>query len=819
MSNEEYIQHKYIKPKSIEARLYQQTIFAKTLKGNTLVVLPTGLGKTIILALLTAKRMEQYPDSFILIIAPTKPLVEQHLKTFQKVFNIIEDEIVMLTGSVLPEKRIKIWKQAQIIIATPQVVENDLLAKRLDLKRCSLLGVDEAHRSVGDYAYVYVAKQYMRKATNPLILGITASPGSEQEKINEVCKNLSIKHVETRIESSTDVKPYVQKTDVDWIHLKLPEKFLRIKTLLERSLSSKLKELKRLGWLQSSSVNVRRKDLLSLPPQITKQFDKTENVTELYLALGLVGSSIRLTHALELLETQGISSLIKYFEKMHKEAKSSKATRNLISLLSEDSLIVSYDNAKQILEDGFEHPKIPELTKIVSKMVRDSPDSRILVFTQYRNSAKKLADILNDLDNVKASRFVGQASKAGDKGFSQKKQLEVMQQFRDGLFNCLVATSVGEEGLDVSECDLVVFYDCVPSAIRNIQRRGRTGRQRAGRVVVLITKGTRDEGYFWAARHKERQMKRNLRELEKYGKQAIDTQQRSMEDFFAAATSDSEIEEDKVSEDTPFDELAILSDEGLSKLEEEIESDEQQSVPQLTDSEHDSIDKFFAVDDDSVKSDRIKIIIDSREGKSGIAKELSQLDVEIDLQQITVGDYILSSRVGVERKDVADFSQSIIDGRLFPQLIALKRSYPVPLLILEGETLYGHRAINPEAIRGAISTITLNFDIRIIWSRSTKDTARFLRNIAIREQRKSDRTPSIRTEKAPIETSELLEFIIAGFPNINAVLAKRILDKFGSLENFFNASVEEIQEIKGIGKKIALEIKGLLAATYKPEEQ
>lgn len=819
MSDEKYIQHKYIKPESIEARLYQQTIFAKTLKGNTLVVLPTGLGKTIILALLTAKRMEQYTDSFILLIAPTKPLVEQHLKTFQKVFNIIEDEIVMLTGSVSPEKRIKIWKQAQIIIATPQVVENDLLAKRLDLKKCSLLGVDEAHRSVGDYAYVFVAKQYMKKAANPLILGITASPGSDKEKINEVCKNLSISHVETRIESSADVKPYVQKTDVDWVHLELPEKFLRIKTLLERSLSSKLKELKRLGWLQSSSVNVRRKDLLGLPPQITKQFDKTENVTELYLALGLVGSSIRLTHALELLETQGISSLIKYFEKMHKEAKSSKATRNLISLLSEDPLIVSYDIANQILEDGFEHPKIPELTKIVSEMVRDSPESRILVFTQYRNSAKKLADILNDVDNVKASRFVGQASKAGDKGFSQKKQLEVMQQFRDGLFNCLVATSVGEEGLDVSECDLVVFYDCVPSAIRNIQRRGRTGRQRAGRVVVLITKGTRDEGYFWAARRKERQMKRNLRELEKYGKQAIDTQQRSMEDFFAAATSDGEIEEDKVSEDTPFDELAILSDEALSKLEEEIESDTSQSVPQLTDSELDSIDKFFAEDDDSAKPDRIKIIIDSREGKSGIAKELSQLDVEIDLQQITVGDYILSSRVGVERKDVADFSQSIIDGRLFPQLIALKRSYPVPLLILEGETLYGHRAINPEAIRGAISTITLNFDIRIIWSRSTKDTARFLRNIANREQRKSDRTPSIRTEKAPIETSELLEFIIAGFPNINAVLAKRILDKFGSLENFFKASVEEIQEIKGIGKKIALEIKELLAATYKTEEQ
>ncbi|MGC9780617.1 MAG: DEAD/DEAH box helicase [Candidatus Heimdallarchaeota archaeon] len=818
MSDEKYIQHRYIKPNAIEARLYQQTIFAKTLSGNTLVVLPTGLGKTIILALLTAKRMEQYPDSFILIMAPTKPLVEQHLKTFQKVFNIIEDEIVMLSGSILPEKRIKIWKQGQIIIATPQVVENDILSGKLDLRKCSLLGVDEAHRAVGDYAYVYAAKQYMKKAANPLILGITASPGSEKEKIKDVCKNLSIIHVETRMESSRDVKPYVQKTDVEWVHIELPEKFKRIKTLLERSLSYKLKELKRLGWIESSNVNIRRKDLLKLPSQITKQFDKTDNVSVVYLALGLVGSSIRLTHALELIETQGISSLLSYFEKMQKEAKSSKATKTLLSLLNEDAIVVSHDIAKQIQDEGYEHPKIPELESTVSETISESPDSRILVFTQYRNSAKNLANILNKLDNINASRFIGQASKSGDKGFSQKKQLEVMQQFRDGVFNCLVATSVGEEGLDVSECDLVVFYDCVPSAIRNIQRRGRTGRKRAGKVIVLITKGTRDEGYFWAARYKEKAMKRNLRELEKYGKKSIDTSQRTMEDFFAAASSEADVIEEDVAEvDEPFDELSILSDEALSKLEQEIEEGSPSEVTELSESEKQSIDQFFSEEFDSSKSNKVRIIIDSRESKSGIAKELSELDIEIDLQQISVGDFILSSRVGVERKDVADFSQSLIDGRLFPQLIALKRNYQIPILIIEGETLYGHRALNPSAIRGAITVITLNFDIHILWTRSTKDSARYLKSIATREQKRSDRTPVIRSEKAPIESSDLLEFIVAGFPNINAILARRILHKFGTLENFFNASVKEIQEVKGIGKKIAEEIKELIQTKYDKE--
>ncbi len=816
MVEEKYVEHKYIRPKSIEARLYQQTIFASSLSGNSLVVLPTGLGKTIILALLTARRMEQYPSSFILILAPTKPLVEQHLKTFQKVIHIIEDEIIMLSGSTAPEKRIKLWRQAQIIIATPQVVENDLLAGRVDLSNCSLLGVDEAHRAVGDYAYVYVAKQYLKKATHPLIFAITASPGSNQEKITEVCQNLSIKNVETRMDTSRDVKPYVQKTEVEWINVYLPERFKRIKTLLERSLKQKLQEIKRFGFLNSAAVTANRRDLLKLPPIITSQFDKTDNTTDLYIALGLVGSSIRLTHALELLETQGMSSFLKYMEKIHKEAKSGKASRNLISLLNEDALITSYDIAQTIASEGIEHPKIPELEKIVSEMIANSPESRLLVFTQYRNSAKKLSEILNKIKNIKASRFVGQASKADDKGFSQKKQLETMQQFRDGELNCLVATSVGEEGLDVSECDLVVFYDCVPSAIRSIQRRGRTGRKREGKVVVLITKGTRDEGYFWAARHKEKNMKRNLRELEKQAK-SFDAKQRSMEDFFAAATPEKSIVEDAVIAEE-INEVKILSDQALEKLETEVETTAKDEGDEISDAEIKAKEQLQKqIDEKEEKSQTIKIIIDTRESKSGIAKELSNLDVDIDLQQLTVADYIVSSRIGIERKDVADFSQSLIDGRLFPQLIALRKNYPLPVLIIEGETLYGHRAINPEAIRGAISSITLDYDIRIFWTRNSKDTARFLKNIAKREQIKSDKTPSIRSEKAPVVISDLQEFIVAGFPKINTTLAKRILAKFTTLENFFNASAEEIQEVKGIGKKIAQEIKDLIQEKYAPE--
>ncbi|MEA2070195.1 MAG: DEAD/DEAH box helicase [Asgard group archaeon] len=797
-----YISHKYIKPKTVEARLYQEKIFAKSLTGNTLAVLPTGLGKTIILALLAARRMEQHPRNFLLIMAPTKPLVEQHLQTFRDIMDILESEIVMLSGNVSPQKREEIWKQAQIIISTPQVVENDLLNKRLKLTNCSLLGVDEAHRAVGNYAYTFVAKEYMKQAKHPLIFGITASPGSDQEKIKEVCSNLSIQNLETRTDSDRDVKPYIHKRETEWLHVELPPKFKRIKKLLENSLSRKLKELKRLGWLASASINIKRRDLLKLPPQITKQFDKTDNNSELYLALGLVGSAIRLTHALELLETQGISSLLKYFKKMHKEAKSKKASKSLIRLLQEDALIVAHDIAKSIAEEDYEHPKIPELMNIVEETLELSPDSRILVFTQYRSSARLISKILNELDIVSASRFVGQASKAGDKGFTQKEQLKIMEQFREGSYNCLVATSVGEEGLDVSECDLVVFYDCVPSAVRNIQRRGRTGRKREGRVVVLIAKNTRDEGYFWASKYKERKMKKNLRELEKYGKHELDSKQKTMEDFFSAESPTS-------SQRTTEQQF---SDKALAEIEEEVLKQEM-AIPKPSSDEQKSIDSFPESAEEK-KDSKIQVIIDSRESQSGIAKILHELDAEIQIKQLAISDYIVSSQVGIERKDAEDFSQSIIDGRLFPQIIALKNNYLTPLLLLEGETLYGHKALNPDAVRGAISSIILDYNVAVIWSRSTRDSARFIYSLAKREQTSSAAKPMIRTEKAPVSTNEKLEYIIAGFPNINTKLAKRILKHFGSLYNFFQAKKEELMQIKGIGEKIADEILSLIKEEY-----
>src|SRR3989344_4093831 len=221
-------------------RLYQQTILGTAARHNTLVVLPTGLGKTAIAFLLTAQRLHNYPNSKILMLAPTKPLCEQHLESFREHLEIAPEKVVLFTGSVSPEKRALLWKDAQIIISTPQGLENDIINSRINLKEVSLLIFDEAHHATGEYAYVWIADQYDKNSSTARILALTASPGSDMETVKEVTTNLKIEKVEVRTEKDADVKPYVQKTHKNWIEVEFPQELKKIQVLLKDCRKSKL---------------------------------------------------------------------------------------------------------------------------------------------------------------------------------------------------------------------------------------------------------------------------------------------------------------------------------------------------------------------------------------------------------------------------------------------------------------------------------------------------------------------------------------------------------------------------------------------------
>lgn len=504
-------------------RLYQQTILGTATLHNTLVVLPTGLGKTHIAMMLAEHRIKQYPKSKVVMLAPTKPLVDQHADTFARHLPDAQSLSTVLTGKVTPEKRQKEFDRATFIFSTPQTIENDLLGGRISVEDVSLLIIDEAHRATGDYAYVYIAKQYQRQARNERVLALTASPGSNKESIQEIIDNCAIEKLEVKSYDDPDVAPYVQDIDVTYTEVELPQELKELKTIFERILAKKLAQVKQHGHINDIKVN--KTQLLGAQRALQAEIKSGQPDALVWRSISLLAEVMKAQHALELLETQGVDALTKYCEGMQKQAArgQSKAVKNLMAEPDMRHLLLK---AQALSERGFEHPKLPKLLSLVKLELAKNPKAKIIVFNQYRDQAFKIVSSLKG----KARLFVGQQKKGGT-GLSQKEQKELLKEFREGMFPILVATSVGEEGLDIPAVDLVIFFEPVPSAIRTIQRRGRTGRQETGRVNILVTKGTRDEGYRWSAHHKEKRMYRALKNLQSTIAPAPPKSQTLLDDF------------------------------------------------------------------------------------------------------------------------------------------------------------------------------------------------------------------------------------------------------------------------------------------------
>ena len=497
--------------RDLAPRLYQQTILGTAALKNTLVVLPTGLGKTAIAVMLASQRLTQYPDSKVLFLTPTKPLAEQHLATLERHLGLPQEAYALFTGAVSPAERAALWQKTRIVVGTPQGVENDVLGNKIDLTHVSLLVLDEAHHATGNYSYCFLAKQYAARARFPRILGLTASPGSDLEKIREICRNLFVEAVEVRTLQDADVAPYVQDITTDWVEVDLPEPLVEVQKLLADCLRVKLAAVQHLGYVHRLQMS--RKELLQLQAQLHGEIAQGSYDGALLHAVSLVAEALKVYHALELLETQGIAALSKYLQKLEAEARQgkSKAARNLAA----DALFKSACvRTARLVEANVEHPKLAKTAAIVQEELARDPQAKTIVFTQYRDSGVEVVKALRQLPGMRAALFVGQA-KRGETGLSQKEQKAMLDEFRAGKVNALVCTSVGEEGLDIPAVDLVLFYEPIPSAIRHIQRRGRTGRQRAGRVLVLVTKGTRDATYRWAAYHREKRMHHVLRQLKR----------------------------------------------------------------------------------------------------------------------------------------------------------------------------------------------------------------------------------------------------------------------------------------------------------------
>ena len=732
-----------IQLRNFTPRLYQQTILDSCIRKSCLVVLPTGLGKTGIALMLGIHRLNNFPDSKIILVSPTKPLNQQHVETFREHSSLSEEEVALFTGAIRASKRVELLKKARVIIGTPQTIEIDIINRRIDLSQISCFIFDECHRAVKDYSYTFLAKQYRKQAHHPLILGMTASPGSDLSSIQDVCKNLFIEEIEVRTSDDPDVAPYNYPLEIDWRQIPLSEELQQAQQHLETCFRSKLTQLSQWGLVAKLQNTVSKTQLLELQGRIHGHLSRGERDVRYWQGISLTAEALKAHHALEMLETQGVGASLRYINGVYEESMKSKvkAIQNLVRDISFKS---SYVILQKLHEEGIEHPKVKEVCSAVKEATL-SGAKRILVFNQFRDSAAFLVGELNKIEGVRCKLFVGQLKKGGV-GMSQKEQIQTLQDFRDGHYNVLVGTSVSEEGIDMPSVDLVIFYEPVASAIRTIQRRGRSGRHQEGKVIVLMTKGTRDEAHHWIAHRKEKRMYSLLKDLKK--------------------------------------KITLERQEPISSF---------------------------------VERKDISFIADVREKSSALLKHLVDQGINVRLEQISVGDYLLSERCAVEIKTKPDFVASIIDRRLFEQVKALRSNYEVPLLIVQGEEdIYSLRKVHPNALQGALSSILLDFKVPILYTKNHLETAGILIALAKREHEKGNKEAKVGADHKPLSLPEQQEFIVQALPGIGPQLAKNLLQHFGSVEKIMNASVEELCKVEKIGDKKALEVRRVLKESYSP---
>ena len=491
---------------NIKPRKYQQEIFNVCKTKNCLVVLPTGIGKTLIALMLSIHTQKQHPATKTLFLAPTRPLAQQHLDYFKKYLPELFAELTLFTGQVNSSQRKKLWQNSDIIFSTPQCIANDIKKNLYNLNEVSLLIEDECHRCLKNYAYTHVVKAYKQQSQYPKILGLTASPGADQKTISQIANNLEIEAIEIRTRESEDVKEYLQELKFDIIELDFPKEFQEIKDLLKRIYDKKISELRNRKILFNIPM---KKQLLETQARLIKNLSTGSKNFNIMAGVSACAQAIKLQHAIELLETQTLYSYYEYIQDIFEQAKQKKS-KAVQQIIKQPEFNQAYIKLQSLLAKKQEHPKLEETKKIIQSSINQNPKSKTIIFSQYRSTVTRICKELNTIPNIKAKVFIGQTKKINKKGIeeglTQKEQANIINQFKSGEINCLCATSIGEEGLDIPEVNAVIFYEPIPSAIRKIQRAGRTARLMPGQLIILITKNTRDQAYYWASFHKEKKM-------------------------------------------------------------------------------------------------------------------------------------------------------------------------------------------------------------------------------------------------------------------------------------------------------------------------
>ena len=747
------IRHDLLVEGTIEARAYQLSALDHCLSASTLLVLPTGMGKTPIEVMVLAERLRD-PGGRGIMLAPTNALVNQHLSDLQNLLALPEDgEIVGLTGAVPPKKRRAIWESAKIVVATPQVVRNDVQNGVTCLDDVALLIVDEAHRATGNHAMAQVGDLFAEQQPGGLVIAATASPGHIEADIHEVCERLQIVNIHARPSGDSLLEPYATGLEVNDVFVEVPDELRLLAEPLKIWLERIVDRLRRLGFYTRQG-HITAGGLQEAQGRISVSIGNGESIG--YRAAKENGIAMRLNNLISYLLCQGVAASREYLSRLGQGGKEEKKSTK------EFAADPRIHQLKETLAEMEEiHSKVTMVRRMVRRQLRESPESRIIVFANFRDTVEEISRILEGIEGAIPQRFVGQASRDGSSGMSQKEQLKSLDAFRSGQANVLVATSVGEEGLDVPNADLVISYEPTGSEIRTIQRRGRTGRQRAGTVHRLIAKDTRDEGALAAAKFREERMFRSIQQVRrKRGGAPIRSEGSHLDAFTlddgTTAADFLQTESDRLAPelDDSVTPTVVLTEPTLEEVPEPKDIARKMrptgqigldSYPSETESnrlivdapviEAEALLQSIRADAPIPDGDGVVVSIDHREGKSALAARLRQEGLTIEVVNLPVGDVKISDRILIERKGTRDFVDSLLDGRLLDQATRLVSAAPRAMLILEGSDLFQHRAVHGQAIMGALATLTFDYGLPVVTSSDTAETARFIAVSARRESK------------------------------------------------------------------------------------
>ncbi|KKK20409.1 hypothetical protein ARAM_004591 [Aspergillus rambellii] len=498
-----------------KTRDYQFNIAQKGLFHNLLVALPTGLGKTFIAATIMLNWFRWTHDAQIIFVAPTKPLVAQQITACLQIAGIPRSQTTMLTGEAAPGIRAEEWQTKRLFFMTPQTLTNDLKSGIADPKRIVLLVVDEAHRATGGYAYVEVVKFLRRFNQSFRVLALTATPGSTVESVQAVIDGLDIARVEIRTEQSLDIREYVHDRNTDIQTFQNSDEMILCMDLLTSTLQPLVDQLRNLNayWgrdpmtLTPYGLTKARQQWMLSDAGRSANFGLKGKVNAIFTVLA------SMAHGIDLLKYHGITPFYRHLLHFQSNTDGQKGGKYQRQIVQDEHFkkLMNYLGPWTKNPEFIGHPKLEYLKQVVLNHFMDSgeggsvgpeqshPATRVMIFVHFRDSAEEVTRVLKRYEPmIRPHVFVGQSSAKGSDGMGQKTQLDIIQKFKKGTYNTIVATSIGEEGLDIGEVDLIVCYDSSASPIRMLQRMGRTGRKRAGNIVLLLMQGKEEESYIKA---------------------------------------------------------------------------------------------------------------------------------------------------------------------------------------------------------------------------------------------------------------------------------------------------------------------------------